>query len=64
MSDNRLNETAGRTSPHEPTPSSITVVFCVLKGQRVNITEAQASYTSHHDDCINCQECQEGRNDL
>ena len=60
MLNNGLNETAGCTSPHEPTPPSMDIVFCVLKGQRVNITEAQASYTSHHDDCIDCQECQAG----
>ena len=60
MLSNRLNETSGRTSTHEPTPSSIDVVFCVLKGRRVNTTEAQASYTPHNDDCINCQECQVG----
>ena len=60
MSNNRLNETSGRISPYEPTPSTIDIVFCVLKGQRVNITEAQASYTAHNDDCIKCQECQVG----
>ena len=60
MHSNRMNETDGRTSPHEPAPPSIDVVFCVIKGHRVNITEAQASYTSHNDDCIKCQECQAG----
>ncbi len=52
-----MNETAGRISDHEPSPPSIEIAWCELKGKRVNVTEAQASYTSHHDTCIDCQEC-------
>lgn len=60
MPSNELNETDGRNSSYEPSPPSINAVFCVLKGHRVNITEAQASYTAHNDECIKCQECQVG----
>ena len=53
-----MNETAGRTGAHEPSPTSLDAVWCKLKDQRVNVTEAQASYQAHHDTCIECQECQ------
>ncbi len=53
-----MNETTGRTGAYEPSPPSMDTVWCKLKEQRVNVTEAQASYQLHHDICIDCQECQ------
>lgn len=53
-----MNETEGRTSEHEPSP--IGMIWCNLKEQRVDIITAQASYQSHQDTCIDCQECQTG----
>ena len=53
-----MNETAGRSSEHKPSPLPVEIVWCELKGKRVAVIEAQASYTSHHDTCIECQECQ------
>lgn len=56
-----MNETAGRISDYEPGPLPVEIVWCELKRKRVNVIEAQASYTSHHDTCINCQECQRSK---
>ena len=60
MPEHGMNETAGRTSAYEPSPPSMDAVWCKLKEQRVNVTEARASYQSHRDTCIDCQECQAG----
>ena len=51
-----MNETDGRSGSHEPCP--IASIYCNLKAKSVTIMDARASYTSHNDICIDCQECQ------
>lgn len=54
-----LNETLGRSNPHEPSPIAVDMVFCVWQNKRVTLHEAQSLYQSHSADCESCMRCQE-----
>lgn len=53
-----MNETDGRTSDHEPRPTSDEVVFYHWLNRRVNILDAQPHYVPASTDCQACLECQ------
>ena len=53
-----LNETYGRSNPHEPSPIVVDMVFCVWQNKRITLHDAQGIYQPHSADCKCCMSCQ------
>lgn len=60
MSETQINETPGRTLPHEPIPYlSIDRVYCGWADKRITVNEARDIYNPTSEYCSKCNDCQE-----